>query len=147
MKKILYIVSILIVVLIGWFVLSSTIKKGPTARINNRTFNLYIAKSDKDRQIGLSKYNKIADNWGMVFQFGKADYYPFWMKEMKFPIDIIYVKDGKIVTIHQNVNPPQENQGLTIYNPESPADTVIEVNAGLSKKYNLKTGDRVSLSI
>lgn len=120
--------------------------KSPTAKINNRTFKLFVAKSNRDKQIGLSKYKNIDSTQGMVFPFSKASYYPFWMKEMKFSIDIIYVKDGKIVTIYKNVPIPKNNSNPPIYNSNAPADTVLEVNAGLSQKYNFKEGDKVSFS-
>jgi len=118
--------------------------KSPIAKINSHTFKLYVAKSDKDKQIGLSKYKKIDSTQGMVFPFSKAGYYSFWMKEMKFSIDIIYIKDGKIVTIYKNVPMPKNNSDLPVYNSTAPADTVLEVNAGLSQKYNFKKGDKVN---
>lgn len=146
MRIFLFALLVLIVVFIGGFILVGTLKKTPTAKVNNHTFNLYVTKTNKDKQIGLSKYSKIDNGHGMIFSFGKADYYPFWMKQMKFPIDIIFIKDNKIVTIHNNAEPAKNNSALTIYNSTAPADTVLEVNAGLSQKYNLKVGDKITLS-
>ena len=83
----------------------------------------------------------------MVFPFNKADYYSFWMKDMKFPIDIIYLKDKKIVTIFENVLPQSSDQNPEILNPEEPSDTVLEINAGLARKYNLKKGDIIRLNL
>ena len=120
--------------------------KSPTAKINNRSFKLYVAKSEKDKQVGLSKYKSLDNTKGMVFSFGKDNYYPFWMKEMKFPIDILYINDGKIVTIYKNVPTPKNTANPPIYNSTEPADTVLEVNAGISQKYNFKEGDKVSFS-
>ena len=80
----------------------------------------------------------------MLFPFEKADYYSFWMKNMKFPIDIIYINKNHIVTIHQNIKPPKtKEESLPIYKPEDPSDTVLEINAGLSEKYKFKKGDTV----
>lgn len=120
--------------------------KTPTATINNKKFTLLVAKSAKDKEIGLSEKTSIPDDTGMLFPFGKADYHSFWMKNMKFPIDIIYINKNRIVTIYQNVQPPKEREeSLPIFKPEEPADTVLEINAGLSKKYNLKKGDNVKI--
>ncbi len=145
MKNIVIGLAILIVIFIGGWVIFSTMKKTPTAKIDNRTFKVYVAKTQKEKEIGLSKYNKINNDQGMIFQFGQASYYAFWMKDMKFPIDIIYLKNGKIVTIHKQV-PIAKSGSLKVYNPTEPADTVLEVNSGLSQKYNIKVGDKISLS-
>lgn len=117
-----------------------------TATVNKQTFKLYLANSDKDRMIGLSEKSSMPQDYGMLFEFEKADYYPFWMKNMKFPIDIIFIKDNKIVTIYQNLQPPASAEdSLPILKPESEANKVLEINAGLSQKYNLKKGDEVQI--
>ena len=145
MKKIAIGIAILLIAAMAIWAWQISVKS-PTVKINNRTFKLFVAKTDKDRQIGLSKYKKIDSTQGMVFPFSKASYYPFWMKEMKFSIDIIYIKDGKIVTIYKNVPTPKDNSNPPVYNSTAPADTVLEVNAGLSQKYNFKEGDKVNFS-
>ncbi|MBI3092924.1 MAG: DUF192 domain-containing protein [Candidatus Levybacteria bacterium] len=120
--------------------------KTPKAIINNQTFNLFLAKTDKERRVGLSEKKSLAENSGMLFVFGKPDYYSFWMKKMQFPIDIIFIKENKIVTIYTDLKPPQTTkESLPIYKPDEPADMVLEINAGLVQKYNLKKGDLVKL--
>ncbi len=136
---------VLTVIIIGVFVWQTS-SKTPTAKVGTHTFKLYVAKSSNDQQVGLSKYDKIEDSRGMIFTFGKPGYYSFWMKQMKFPIDIIYIRDNKIVKIHRNVKPPKERGELTLYNSTEPADKVLEVNAGLSQSYDIKEGDSISLS-
>jgi uncharacterized protein len=119
--------------------------KKPTVTINDQVFNLEIAKTDVGKQIGLSAKEKLDENAGMLFPFETPSYYSFWMKDMKFPIDIIFIKDSRIVTIHKNAKPPANpNDSPPIYNPTEPADTVLEINAGLSEKYNFKEGDVVT---
>lgn len=119
--------------------------KIPTATINNRKFNLEIARTPIEKEIGLSTKEKLDENAGMLFPFESPSYYSFWMKDMKFPIDIIYIKEGRIITIHKNVRPPASaNETPRIYNSTDPADTVLEINAGLSEKYNFKVGDIVT---
>ncbi len=145
MKKIAIGIAILLIATIAIWAWQIS-AKSPTVKINNHTFKLFVAKSDKDKQIGLSKYKKIDSTQGMVFSFSKASYYPFWMKEMKFPIDIIFIKDGEIVTIYKNAPAPKNDSNPPVYNSTAPADTVLEVNAGLSQKYNFKEGDKVSFS-
>ena len=146
-KKILIgLVILLIILAIGFWAWKSSQRNTPVATINGETFSLYVAESVKDKQIGLSKYDELEDKRGMIFAFDKPDYYSFWMKSMKFPIDIIFINKDKIVTIHKNVSPPEENQELNVYISDEPADKVIEIKAGASDKYSFKEGDTVTLS-
>ena len=120
--------------------------KRPTITINTHVFNLYIAKAPNDKEVGLSKYNNLPQNYGMIFPFQTPALYPFWMKDMKFPIDILFIKDNTIVTIYNNIpNPKTKDENLMIYVPKSPANLVLEIQAGISKKYNFKEGDAVIL--
>ncbi|MCL5435359.1 MAG: DUF192 domain-containing protein [Patescibacteria group bacterium] len=123
------------------------IKKTPQAIINNHIFNLEIAKTDKEKEVGLAKYNSIPKDFSMIFPFGKSGFYSFWMKNMKFPIDIIFIKNGKIVKIFSDVPPPTSpNSSLPIYKPDEPSDTVLEINAGLSKEYKFQKNDTVIIN-
>lgn len=152
MNKLLIIFGIFFVLLVA-FVLSqnyvqnfSFSQKTPKAIINNQTFNLLLAKTDKEKRIGLSEKESLPENSGMLFVFEKPDSYSFWMKEMQFPIDIIFIKDNKIVTIYTDLKPPKtQEESLPIYKPDEPADMVLEINADLARKYNLKKGGEVKL--
>lgn len=116
----------------------------PTATIKSHTFTIDVVKSPKDKQIGLSSKSAIPANYGMYFPFDKADYYAFWMKNMKFPIDILFLRQNKIVTIYENVPVPTSNtDNLPLYQPNEPADAVLEISAGLSQKYEFAKGDTV----
>ena len=138
-KIVIGIITILVVIFLA-FVLALSFKS-PSAKINNHVFKLYEAKNSKDLQVGLSKYKSIPNSRGMVFVFGKADYYPFWMKGMQFPIDIIYIKNDKVVTVLQNLKPGTSSP--TIYYPTGPANMVLEINAGLSQKDGITKGSEV----
>ncbi len=142
------------IILIGIFVPTllilnfSLTRKTPSAIINGKVFAVDVAKSDLEKEKGLSIYNKIPENKGMIFTFETPDYYPFWMKDMKFAIDIIYIRNGKITDIFQNVAfPKSPDEKLEIIKPQEKSDTVLEINAGLSNKYNFKKGDLVRINI
>ncbi len=121
----------------------------PTAKINSVSFTLIEAKTEKDRQTGLSGRTSLNTNQGMLFLFDKPDTYAFWMKNMKFPLDIIYVYNGKIVQIFSNqpIAPSyyQDTQ-IPVITPSQKADKVLEINAGLSQKDKFKVGDTVTFS-
>lgn len=116
-----------------------------TATIRNQTYSIDVVKTPKEQQIGLSEKSSISANYGMYFPFEKADYYAFWMKNMKLPIDIIFIRDNKIVTIHDSVPAPtSDSNNLPLYQPDEPADAVLEITAGLSKKYGFAKGDTIT---
>lgn len=148
MKKIFLIVSVsILITILAFLKYNYPDKKTPQIAINNHVFNLEIAKTDKEREIGLSKYKNIPQNFGMLFPFEKPDYYSFWMKNMKFPIDIIFIRNNKIVTIFKNASPPKSNnEFLPIYRTQKLSDTVLEINAGLSDKYNFQENGSINIT-
>lgn len=102
-----------------------------------------VADSNDERAKGLSGKDKLEDAKGMLFVFDQNDIRPsFWMRGMKFPIDIIWIKDNKITQIDKNVEPQPEttDEKLTRFKPNTPVDYVLEVNAGFSDKNNLQVG-------
>lgn len=151
MKKILAATILLIAIILGTIFFQNYLSGNPillggkaTATINNHKFNLKIAKTSEEKEVGLSKEKNLPQNEGMLFPFEKEDYYSFWMKNMQIPIDIIFIKDNKIVNIFINAQPPKTTtESLPIYQPKAPADSVLEINANLSSKYNFKEGDIV----
>jgi uncharacterized membrane protein (UPF0127 family) len=84
----------------------------------------------------------------MLFDFGsETEAMPrFWMKDMRFDLDIVWIKDNKIIGIAKNIPKPAAgtaDEKLPTYSPPSPIDQVLEVNAGWTDKYKIKTGDEV----
>src|SRR6266550_6083274 len=85
--------------------------------IDKHTFSVEIANTTVEQQQGLSGRNSLPQDQGMLFVFKKADLYAFWMKGMKFPLDMIFIKDNKIVSISQNVPVPSNpnDANLPVY--------------------------------
>lgn len=119
----------------------------PTATINGHTFIIEIAKTTQAQEVGLAKYNSLPTNKGMYFPFPHPGMYQFWMKDMQFPIDIIFIQNDKITDIFSSVPSPEKGQTLLpTYGPSSPINAVLEINAGLSQKYGFKKGDKIKLT-
>lgn len=114
--------------------------------IKNKSFNLLYAKSNKEKEVGLSEKKSLPEDQAMLFTFDTAGLYPFWMRDMKFPIDIIFINNNKIVTIFSAQPPKFTSDALPIYKPDEPANMVLEINAGLSDKYGFKKGDDVKIN-
>lgn len=115
-----------------------------TTTVKGKTFDVIVVKKKEDLEIGLSKTNKLDENKGMLFIFDNKAQHAFWMKDMKFSIDIVFINDDKIAEIIENIpSPTDKNSILPIYKPRENANKVLEINAGLVKKYNIKVGDKV----
>ncbi len=119
----------------------------PTAEINGHVFSLYLAKTESEQEVGLAKFDRIANHQGMLFIFQKPDYYSFWMKNMKFPIDIIFINNDRVVDIFQNVPVQKDTNNLPTYTTGEKADKVLEINAGLAKQYSIKIGTEVGINL
>lgn len=150
MNKIIIIFVIILLIFGGVIFYQLATHPAPKSKvtINTHTFSVKTATSSAERQQGLSGVKSMPQDQGMLFIFDASEKYPFWMKDMKFALDIIYIRDDKIVQIFQNVPTPKENKApLRIYQPTVPADRVLEINAELSKKYNFKKNDKVKIVI
>lgn len=156
MKKVL-IFYVLLVVVIVIFALSrgtnlfhfGASTGNSTAKIGNKTYKLIIAKTDAERIKGLSGRASLAEAEGMLFTFSKKDIYSFWMKDMRFPIDILFISDDKIVDLVENAQAPEKDQDpstLPVYKSSEPANMVLEVNANEISKNKIKKGDTVVLT-
>lgn len=140
-KRFLLLIPIILILIIGYLFYSFYNFVQPSAEIKGHKFQVEVVTSEKDKEIGLSKHNTLALNHGMLFLFDKPELYAFWMKGMKFPLDIIFIRNNKIVTLYKSL--PINN--LTIYPAREPSDKVLEINAGLSEKYGIKVGDTVTI--
>ncbi len=102
-----------------------------------------IADTESARVEGLSGRSALSENAGMLFVFDVADYHTFWMKDMQFPIDIIWIRDGLVVGVSENLMPEGPNP-TAIYAPPKPVDSVLEVFAGFVEEHGIRAGDAVT---
>jgi hypothetical protein len=110
-------------------------------KINGKILKVEIALTPKEQEQGLSNRKELKEDEGMLFVFDHIDKYSFWMKDMNFPIDIIWIsEDLHVVFIKKNALP--ESYPDT-FSPTQTAKYVLEVNSGFSEKNDLKYGDRV----
>lgn len=111
-------------------------------QIKEKKFAVELALTGEEKIRGLGGREEICISCGMLFVLGQSGKYSFWMKDMKFPLDIIWISDGKISHIAKNI--PPDYQGVIF--PDASADNVLEINGGLSEKLNFKIGDSVLFS-
>jgi uncharacterized protein len=108
--------------------------------LNGESFKVEIVKNQEKTSRGLSGRNKICERCGMLFDFSKEGKYGFWMKGMKFDIDIIWIRGNEIVYISRNV----PSNFVETIKPDSLADKVLEVNSGTADKLDLDIGEEIS---
>ncbi len=139
---------ILLVALIFLIPSSASMKKQTTVSIGDNVIKSEISDSEEERTTGLAGRKSLSRNAGMIFVFDQANKHTFWMKGMTFPIDIIWINDGKVVDITRHASPETgDSQSLTIYEPEKPAKYVLEVNANFTVDNGVKVGDIAKSSI
>ncbi len=110
--------------------------------IYNKDFNItsYVAESVGEKTRGLSVFDSLDYNESMLFVFNNSDFHPFWMKDMNFPIDIIWLNEDKeIVFIKQNAKPKDFPK---TYMPTKKNMYTIEFKEGFVSKNNLEIGDK-----
>ena len=81
----------------------------------------------------------------MLFSFPNSAPRRFVMRNMEFPLDIIFINEGKIIKISANLPPERETPAVS-YPSGGPADRVLEVNAGVAAENNWAVGDSVSVA-
>ncbi len=116
-------------------------------KVNDLDLNVEVADNDATREQGLSGRDKLDDGKGMLFDFTNSDFRKpgFWMKDMNFSIDIIWIKDGKVIGVQANAPVPNNDGDLPVYYPPSEISQVLEVPSGWSAKNSIKVGSTVSL--
>ena len=118
-------------------------KKALHAVLGDEALLLEIADTDTLRTQGLSGHQPLASNEGMLFMFPTEGQYAFWMKDMNFPIDIVWLdSDYRIVDVKNYATPDSYPK---MFMPSESARFVLELSAGFFENHHLKKGDRLEV--
>lgn len=147
-KKMLFIFFALIaifIVLVFYFYGFGETAKMSMIDVGGKEFSVWVADTPASRTKGLSGKDDMKENQGMLFIFDGSGKYGFWMKDMKFAIDIVWISGNKIVGFQENAQPEPTKTifGLTTYYPPEAVDRVLEVSAGTVGRNGFKLGDQV----
>lgn len=113
-----------------------------TVCIKDTCIQAEVVSAFAEREKGLMFRESLAKDKGMLFIFEEEGLYGFWMKNMRFPLDIIWLDlNKKIVEIKENVLPCSES--CEVLSPKNKARYVLEVNAGFTKRNKIKVGEVV----
>lgn len=110
-------------------------------KVGDTTILADVSRTDATREQGLSGRPSLSDGEGMLFIFDTPAQYGFWMKDMNFPIDIVWISaQKKIVGVEASVSPSTFPQ---IFTPKEPILYVLELPAGFAKKEHIDIGGAV----
>lgn len=141
----------IIALVLGWWsfvgMRREQVSELPILRVGEVTVSVEIADSPEEQKQGLSGRESLAEDEGMLFIFPDSQRWSFWMKAMRFGLDIIFIDDGQVVEIAREVPVPKEGEdGAKIsLIPNYPAEWVLEVNSGWAERHGIRVGDAVSL--
>ena len=116
--------------------------------IDGATFNVEVASTSVEQTRGLSFRTSLGANDGMLFIFSTGATQTFWMKDMNFALDMIWISGNTVAGFSQNVpapGPGTQLWELPIYSSPANVDKVLEVNAGTVAQYHIKVGDSVTI--
>ena len=106
-----------------------------------------VARTAEEQRRGLGGRDGLAPGTGMLFPYTEARRMAFWMKGMRFDIDIVWIREGRIVDFSRFVPAPRAGasimDALPTVEPKEPADTVLEVVAGTVNARGWQVGDAV----
>jgi len=116
--------------------------------IAGKVLKTELALTSEAQQKGLSGRRELQEDESMLFIFNYPSRYSFWMKDMNFPIDIVWIDEKlNVVYIKENATPesylPTGQAGPESFTPNKNSKYVLEVFASFSEKNNLKVGDKV----
>lgn len=113
--------------------------------IGEKRIKVEVVNTPSSITQGLSGRSAIGSE-GMLFMFAEKRVPQFWMKEMQFDLDLVWISDNKIVGITKNVPHPSPETPLAelpLYAPPEAVNWVLEIPAGKANEWLLQQGDRV----
>ena len=110
-------------------------------KIGKQSYNLEVARTETQQEKGLMKRDSMPEDHGMIFVFPDEQMRSFWMKNTRFPLDILFLDSrGKVVSIHQMRAYDESNTSS-----DQPAQYAIELNKGQASASGVQVGEVLDL--
>ncbi|MFA5932014.1 MAG: DUF192 domain-containing protein [Candidatus Paceibacterota bacterium] len=139
-----YLTPLPLSIYIKWREVGERLEDLKYVKIAGQNIKVDLALTSEIQEKGLSGRTELKENEGMLFVFPQPGQYAFWMKDMNFPLDIIWIgEDLKVVYIQKNALPESYPES---FSPGKNAKYVLEVSTNFADKNNLKEGDSVEFS-
>ena len=138
-----FVLALITAVLVSYkFFISPTTSGLPTITVGSVQIEVELAQTEEQKQHGLSNRESLPKGQGMLFVYQNPKVPSFWMKDMNFPLDFVWIREGKVVDLHKNIQPEDYQPPRTI-SPEVPVTGVLEINAGQVDELGIQIGDQV----
>ena len=128
---------------------ATTASKAPTAyrvTVGNVTVYAEAADTFAEREMGLMNRTYLNEDAGMLFIFPTPQQQSFWMKNMRIPLDIVFITaDNHVLEIYASV-PPCAGDVCPLYTSSAPIQYVLEVNSGFCARNGIVSGDPVVIA-
>lgn len=146
-RNLFFIIGLVIISVVVFIIALQAEAPGYTSAVvtfnTNVDFSVAIADNNNKRQQGLSGVQSLKYNEGMLFVFDTVDYHQFWMKDMLFPLDFVWIdQNWNVADITENVLPGTYPQ---IFTPKVPVQYVLEIPAGSVEKFGITIDTKVSI--
>jgi uncharacterized membrane protein (UPF0127 family) len=127
----------------------NTISANTAVTIRNIITRVEIADTPDEHTQGLSTRDSLEEGWGMLFVFDEPEMPIFWMKDMRFPIDILWISPENRLSGIIHAAQPEPNSReveLNLYRPPGLVSYVLELKADTAKRNNFAIGDMVEIT-
>lgn len=143
-------IIVLVAIIAGYVSIANYVPKNIIAaekiqyiEIGDQKIKVYLSLTEQEQEQGLSGRANLQENEGMIFVFKNPSQNFFWMKDMNFPIDMIWISESlRVVAVKKDARPESYP---TAYGPNEKTKYVLEVVSGFGDKYNIKEGDSIEL--
>ncbi|KKU04853.1 MAG: hypothetical protein UX06_C0007G0008 [Candidatus Giovannonibacteria bacterium GW2011_GWA2_45_21] len=140
-KKYFIFLVLMLPLIIFWRPTAQTTPNTSSLTVGNTKISVEIAKTPAELTRGLSGRTDLAENFGLFFIFPYADTHGIWMKEMNFPIDIIWLDENfQIIAIKENAKPDSYPE---VFTPTTPALYVLEIPVNFVQKHKIFVGKTI----
>ncbi|HXH27304.1 MAG TPA: DUF192 domain-containing protein [Candidatus Acidoferrum sp.] len=113
--------------------------------LGDATITVWLAKTPSEQAKGLGDTNQLADGRGMLFVMPGASRWGFWMKDMRYGLDIVWLNAGKqVIYIAASIAPSTYPK---VFAPAMPASYVIELPAGYAQKHGIVPGTHANFNL
>lgn len=141
-RFIIILAALALLVGMGWFYSRRPLT--PRVQIRDAVFTVSLAVTPAEHERGLGYRDTLPRDQGMLFLFRDKAQRSFWMKGMRFPLDIIWILDNTVVDITHNA-PVASGGEIPSFVPRQPVNKVLEINAGLASQYGIQVGDTITV--
>lgn len=122
-------------------------KKFSTLKINDYIFDVELANTLIKQYQGLSDRQSLPENQGMLFVFNDYQNRDFAMRAMRFPLDIVWIKDNQVLGCDQNIAIQNSDGTVPQVTSPAPVNYILEIKANRCHQLDIKAGDRVDIKI